>query len=265
MAIITRPQINSSHWYNADGKPNHTQKTKDGDERPTTLRDARKLHLIPSVTNILGVMSKDALTTWKVNQGILAALANPKTKEESEDAYCRRISATSMEQVVEAADLGSRIHKAIEAYIKDGEQPEGDMIPYVDPVIKWLHKTGIRVTASEKILVNTRWGYAGTCDILFKYGNHGFGVLDFKTRKTEEGKKVRSWESEPMQLAAYAATEYGQDHLDDALIANVVISTTEPGRVEVVKHADPFDHFKAFLNCAALWRYLKGYDPRVEG
>jgi len=264
MAIITRPQTNSSHWYNADGETAHTQKTKDGEERPTNLRDARKLHLLPSVTNVLGVLSKDALTSWKVNQAIIAARANPPANGETDDTYCRRISATANEQVFEAADLGSRIHKSIEAWVKSGENPPPELAPYVEPVIKWLVKTEITVTHSEAILVNTKWGFAGTVDCLFRYGKLGRGVLDFKTRKTTPGEKVRSWETEPMQLAAYAATAYGQDHIDDCLIANIIISTTEPGRVEVVKHTDVMSHFLAFLNAAALWRYLKGYDPRVE-
>jgi hypothetical protein len=265
MAILAAPQVKSSHWYRIDGTPCHTVNKANGDgERSTTLADARKLGLIPSVTTILGVMSKEALTTWKVNQAILAAIKSPKTAEESEDYYCKRIADASMEQVAEAADLGSDIHHAMENWLMDREAPAAHLKPYVDPVIQWFADKKIRIADCEKTIVDSRNGYAGTADVLFRFGKNGRGVLDFKTRKTKEGKKVEPYDGQAMQLAAYAAAEYGVQHLDDVLIANIYISTTEPGRIEVIKHEDVFSHYLAFLNCCALWRYLKDYDPRAK-
>ena len=46
------------------------------------------------------------------------------------------------------------------------------------------------------------------------------------------------------------------------LAANVFISTTEPGRMDVVKHESVGSDWEAFKLVAALWRYAKGYDPR---
>lgn len=265
MAILATPQTKSSHWYRPDGTPCHSVLKANGDgERATTLADARKLGLIPSVTTILGVMSKEALTTWKVNQAILAALKSPKQDTESEDYYCRRIADASMEQVAEAADLGSEIHAALETYLTGGDKPSAELLVYVQPVLDWFASTRIRVVSCEKTLVDLHNGYAGTADVLFAYGKTGRGVLDFKTRKTTPGKKVEPYDGQAMQLAAYAAAEYGVDHIDDVLIANIYISTTEPGRVEVVKHTDVFSHYLAFLNCCALWRYQKDFDPRQQ-
>ena len=43
----------ASHWYDLDGQPCHEVPRAKGDGmRPTTLADARKLHLLPSVTNV---------------------------------------------------------------------------------------------------------------------------------------------------------------------------------------------------------------------
>ena len=268
MAIITRPKTDSSHWYDRDGKPCHTQPTKDGtDVRPTTIRDARKMGLIPSVTNVLGVISKEALTTWKVNQAIMATLDHRINEGEAHDTYCKRIAAISQEQVYEAADLGKAIHAGIEDWINEGKMPQDEKIAAsVQPVVDWIQKTGIKVQASEKILVDTRHGYAGTADLLFLYGNkgQGCGVIDFKTRKSETGKKMQAWNTEPLQLAAYAHTAWGVERLADCLIANILISTTEPGRFEVVKHLDPPKHFRAFLASLKMWQYLKGYEWEGE-
>lgn len=262
MAIITRPKTDSSHWYDHTGKPCHTQQTKDGDVRPTTIRDARKLKLIPSVTNVLGVISKEALTTWKVNQAIMATLKHKPADGEADDTYCKRIASISQEQVFQAADLGKAIHAGIEDWINEGKLPEDDAIrASVEPVVDWIKKVGITVKASEKILVDLKHGYAGTADLLFTYADgKGCGVIDFKTRKSEAGKKMQAWNTEPLQLAAYAHTAWTEARLDDCLMANILISTTEPGRFEVVKHSEPEKHFRAFKNALGMWSYLKGYE-----
>ena len=49
------------------------------------------------------------------------------------------------------------------------------------------------------------------------------------------------------------------------LAANIFISTTEPGRMEVVKHENLARDWQAFRLVASLWRYQKEYDPRKRG
>jgi len=61
----------NGHWYTKDGTPAYTTIGKTG-ERPTTLRDARKEGLLPSVTTINGQLSKAGLDTWKQQQVLLA-------------------------------------------------------------------------------------------------------------------------------------------------------------------------------------------------
>jgi hypothetical protein len=113
------------------------------------------------------------------------------------------------------------------------------------------------------VLVNPAEGYAGRCDALFRYGKTGIGVIDFKTRKTEPGKAVTPYDGQGAQLAAYGAAYFGAEALPKCLLANVYISTTEPGRMEVCKHDDPAGEFEFFRHCAAVWRYVKDYDPRA--
>ena len=68
----------AAHWYQRDGQPLHTVLSAKGEPRPTTLRDARKLDLLPSVTNILGVIAKPELTAWLQEQAVMAALTLPR-------------------------------------------------------------------------------------------------------------------------------------------------------------------------------------------
>lgn len=262
MAILSKTKTSSSHWYRGDGTAVHRMPTSDGSgERPTTIRDARRLGLYPSVTSILGVLAKPGLERWKLDQVALATLRAPKQAEESEDYWCSRVRNAAFEQVEQAADLGTMIHGALEAAM-NGEAFSVDLAVYIEPVLAWKERVGIRIVDREVRVVNKAEGFAGTADVLFRYGQNGIGILDYKTRKTVPGEPVLSYDNQAMQLAAYAATYWGPENITRVLAANVFISTTEPGRMEVVKHEELARDWQAFRMVAALWRYQKGYDPR---
>ena len=81
------PALTSSLVSPHDGVPLHTVLSAKGEPRPTTLRDARKLGLLPSVTNILSILSKPELTSWLQEQAVMAALTLPRIAGETEDAF----------------------------------------------------------------------------------------------------------------------------------------------------------------------------------
>ena len=72
MAEITVRASESSHWYTREGAPKYTVEAKNGNLRNTTLADARKMNLVPSVTTIIGCAAKPGLEAWKLNQMMLA-------------------------------------------------------------------------------------------------------------------------------------------------------------------------------------------------
>lgn len=270
MAILTSPKMGAGHWYHADGRPQHTVENKKGDDvRATTLADARKLHLFPSVTSVLSIFSKPQLETWKMRQVAVAARSSDADArwaattddQESKNSYADQVIAASQQQVVDAADLGSKIHACLELALK-GEEWNQELAVYVQPVLDWWQQVGIRPEALEKVLVNTEVGFAGCVDVLFRYGKNGKGILDYKTRKTKPGEKVTAYDGQDMQLAAYAGTYWGEEALKDVLAANIFISTTEPGRFEVVKHTNMPEAWQAFKAACALWQFQKKYDPR---
>lgn len=271
MAIITKSVFDSSHWYSLDGKPVHTQPTKDGEgQRATTLRDARKMALLPSVTSIIGILDKPQLTRWKMREVAKAAIAIPGPQgDEPVERFADRAIDAAMSQVGEAADLGSRIHAAIENLMRgSAEEPSEELQPYVKPVLDWMRSVGVKVTHSEIVLVNAVHGFAGRVDALFTWGDAfgKMGILDFKTKKTKPDEKVEAYDEHTLQLAAYAATHYGAEHLQHVVAANLFISSTEPGRLEVVKHdkAKLVAAYEAFTQMCAVWRFRKGYDPRPD-
>jgi len=65
-----------------------------------------------------------------------------------------------------------------------------------------------------------------------------------------------------MQIAAYGVAKFGNVPLCGA---NVYISTTEVGRVEIVSYTSDElkEAYGAFVASAKLWSYLKGYRPGI--
>ena len=55
----------AGHWYKRDGATAYTIEGANGKVRNTTLRDARKHGLLPSVTTIMRVAASPALEKWK--------------------------------------------------------------------------------------------------------------------------------------------------------------------------------------------------------
>jgi len=269
MAVITKDNPRwASHWYGADGRPCHNMPRKSGDgERATTIRDAKSLGLFPSVTNILGIFAKPGLDNWKLEQVALASMRLSRTEGESDEYLCKRIIEDAFQQVEDAANLGSRIHDALDKYF-EGEPIAEEIYPYVKPFIEWKQEHQLRFDEREIVVVNHEHGFAGRADIFFswqaKSGKRGIGILDIKSRKTKPGEAVRAYDEHVFQLAAYAATHYGEALLPQVLAANAVISTTEVGRMEIIKH-DPqrlAGAFRAFCSACDVWRFVKGYDPR---
>lgn len=263
MAILTRNAMKSSHWYTREGEPMHRIMKADGSgDRSTTITDAKRLKLLPSVTGILGILAKPALESWKMNQMALATLRTPKTENEAEDYWCKRVKDAAFEQVEDAADLGSEIHAALECATA-GEPWDSERFGvYVQPVLDFIAREGLCITGREKRLVNGVHGFAGQTDLLFTWGGGKPGILDYKTKKTKPGEKVGAYDEHRLQLAAYAATEYGEAALPEVKAFNVFVSSTEPGRVDHVQHGDLSRDWAAFKMLASIWRYSKGYDPR---
>jgi hypothetical protein len=199
--IVKEKAQENGHWYTKDGIPAYTTIGKTG-ERATTLRDARKLGLLPSVTTINGMLSKAGLDTWKQQQVLLAALTLPRQPDEPESEWLSRVMQDSKATGREAAERGTAIHAVIEAYFDQVYMPEKPA--YLDGIDKaLLDAFGSQLWLSERSFGHPL-GFGGKCDLMavpaFNAGN-GF-IVDFKTKDTDLDKVDVYFEHE-MQLAAY--------------------------------------------------------------
>lgn len=262
--LVENKNMGGGHWYRTDGTPLHQVPKADGKGlRDTTLADAKKLKLLPSVTGITDIVAKPALMNWKAAQVAAAAFVNPPNGEETQEYFIERVVNASHQSVAGAADLGSKVHDALEKLLTVGpESVPTDMWAYVQPVLAWKDAAKITYDQIEIVLVNMEIGYAGRCDVL---GHDAAGapvIIDYKTRKTKAKQACKPYDTQGMQLAAYAVAHYGLDRLHEVKAFNVYISTTEVGRVEGYQHPSLLAHWEAFKASAILWGHIKGYDPR---
>ena len=198
--IVKEKEEQNGHWYLPNGSPAYRVIGKNGKERNTTVKDARGLGLLPSVTTIIGCASKPALDVWKQQQAILAALTLPRLEGESEEDWLSRVVSDSKETAKQAAERGTQIHGVIEAFYEGIYIPE--LPPYVRAVETAINEHfGSQLWVSEKSFA--RGGYGGKCDLISKSHQKSDGfVVDFKTTEKDLDKLDYFFDHQ-MQLAAY--------------------------------------------------------------
>lgn len=255
MTTVARPTTEAScHWYYPDGRSCYEVPRASGEGmRPTTLADARKLSLLPSVTTILNVLRKPQLETWLQEQACLAVLTTPRSPEEPLDAFVERVLHTERQQDQEsdiAKKRGTEIHDALEDLFSE-KAVSSDMEPWIDPAYEAVRKFLPITLHTEIILVGD--GYAGKSDLiaLDQFGDEW--VVDFKTTKRIP-KKESHWEHK-MQTAAYSMCRRGLHH------CNVYISTVDQGKFEIHDNGTLDAPAKAFVSLLNYWQVANNYHP----
>lgn len=254
---IPRP-AESGHWYTLEGLPMYEVEATKGGRRATTLRDARKMKLVPSVTSIIKCAAAPGLENWKREQVLLAALTLPRGIAESEQEWLRRVVEDSTAQARKAAEKGTGIHAAIQGHY-EGEQPDESMWDYVKAATAALDELVETVWIPEKPFAHSS-GFGGKVDL---HTIDGPGVVvDVKTKEfSDDGKKL-AWDEHCIQLAAYRVGL----GIPLANCYNLFVSTSQPGLVRVHEWdqedlAQGWDMFSGLLK---YWKAKNSYDPTLE-
>ena len=243
----------SGHWYTQEGEPMYTIVGANGKERNTTLRDARKEQLVPSVTTILSMIAKPQLENWKINQALNSALTLEKDSLETIEEFAYRCKQDSKRIGQEAAEKGTKIH----AMIERGFLGEGTSKTY--EIIKaWL----------EDNFPNEEWiaedsfcadlGYGGKIDLYSKSGI----FVDFKTKDNLEGKDPSKlvYDEHGMQLSAYAQG-CGYDDVERVSIF-VDREDTELIACHIWDKESQTKHTEMFNSILTYWKLVKNYEPK---
>ena len=255
MATIIARAAENTHWYETDGRPRYTVTAKDGSQRPTTLRDARKMGLVPSVTTILKIMAKPGLEAWKLEQMLLAALTLPRQENEPEKHFIDRIVADSKEHAKQAAEVGTLVHESVESwYGGNRDVPHKEIATAFEKAVFDHFKTDPYQKWNTEVAFASKLGFGGKIDL---YTNPNTAaptgiVLDTKTKSFDDPDDVTGYDEHLMQLSAY---RMGLD-LPHARCANVFASVTRPGLIKIVEWSeeDLQRGWKMFVNLLTFWK-----------
>jgi len=243
----------SGHWYTQEGEPMYTIVGANGKERNTTLRDARKEQLVPSVTTILSMIAKPQLENWKINQALNSALTLEKDSLETIEEFAYRCKQDSKRIGQEAAKKGTKIHAMIErGFLGEGTSKTYKIIQaWLDenfPNEEWI--------AEDSFCADL--GYGGKIDLYSKSGI----FVDFKTKDNLEGKDPSKlvYDEHGMQLSAYAQG-CGYDDVERVSIFvdredNELIACHIWDKESQNKHKEMFN---SILN---YWKLVKDYEPK---
>ena len=258
-----------SHWYETTGAPMYEIEGANGNIRPTTLRDARKLNLCPSVTTVLQIIDKPQLTKWKVNQVMLAALTLPKVDGETLDEFAIRIRQDAEEQAIEARNVGSEIHDDIEMIWTGFKPVHHSEIAYA-VVESIANKYPDEDFIAEAYVSGD--GYGGRCDLHSENVCIDYKGKDITDEQWTKYQKFLAWngkgrkpampklayDEHNMQLAAYAKSLCKPN----PKLVNVFFDRKIAGRVIIIEHEkNMFSKFQAALN---LWQEMKEYKPEID-
>ena len=249
----------NTHWYCTDGTAMHSVLSAKGEARATTLRDARKLGLLPSVTNVLGIVHRQQLVEWKMTQAVLAALTLPRKAGETEDDFVKRVVEDAESQGKGAAAFGTALHHGAQRVATSLEvDPADPLAAWLSLYRDWFQANCVRLIWSERTLVNRELGYAGTADLLMEHRVHGLTLVDLKSQGVRSATGPSTYKSWGYQLAAYRAALHRE-----VKCVNLIMNSLEPhAPVEAVwSEEEMVKCWRGFRAARELWIVEKNFDP----
>lgn len=250
------------HYYTADGKPAYETNGK-----PTGIKEARELRLFPSVTEVIAMKSNYAISLYRQNQILSAAVNMPYDPEGfyTEYEWRRIIVEKSHEHREEAAKNGGIVHDALENAIL-GKRVLKKHASVVDPVLNFLEDKFPKAEwRAEDSFTNVEHGFGGKVDLHDPVNNV---VLDFKTKLRPTMSKVRAYDEHHMQTAAYSMGlfKHGKTKRYNLFVGyDISDSGVFKGKGMKLTQSRGFDRdWGMFYHLLEYWKLVNKYDPCKE-
>ena len=221
--------------------------------------------LVPSVTNVIGIMDKPALPRWAAKMvaeramTMKHALANM-----SDNEVVDVLKGAPWSKSQRAADRGTDIHAYLEARL-NGLKPErlsDDAEPFKDAADDWFDRVGGLFDNVQTEVTLFHPLYAGTTDLVGQVDGRWF-IVDFKTSKA-------IYDEAALQLSALSGCYTMADgssvpwrnadgnllQQPELVVVRIGVSKWEEKRV-----ADPAGSMAAFFGLleAWQWKHAKAY------
>ena len=243
----------SLHWYGRDGSAQYTVLAKNGQPRNATLRDAKILGLVPSVTSIIRIMDAPGLTQWKLRQAVLSALTHPGLTGTDEDVA--KILNDARQEGIKAAERGTAIHAAVQGHF-EGVAQDTYLEHAKGAQAALAASYGAREWVCEESFAHPL-GFGGKVDV---HAKDAPIVVDFKSKEfgPDDAAKLGLFDEHCMQLSAYSMGLY-----EGPTQAGICyVSATHPGLCRVIEATDEELQRgrKMFLACLQLWKAKSRHD-----
>ena len=218
-----------------------------------------------SVTTILGALAKPALPSWAAKmtaEYVVAEFPFIQNMIESgkKDEAIGVMKGAPWRSRAKAADLGTLVHQAVEAYCMGVEPLPGlETEKHVEHFTRWLEAFKPKILESEVTIFNRRFNYAGTLDLLVELDSNTW-VIDVKS-----GSGV--YPEFAMQIAAYAHGEFigrqdgSEDKMPEVTCGAVLHLRPNGYKFVPVVITDPV--YRSFLHCRELFRFVEDIAPHV--
>lgn len=207
------------------------------------------------VTSVLGVIAKPALIQWSANMAceyVDRHWHKDISKEELADIL-KEAKQAHKKKKEGSADIGTKVHKAIEEWIKEKKEPELDEhgMTMFNNFIKWQEDK--KILESELRVYNEDWWVAGTIDLVFEYKGKTY-IGDIKTYSG-------IYDRTPfLQCAGYAGMY--KSTTGKELEGSCIIRLGKDGSFEEKWSYDLEGDEKGFINALGLFKCLESYKTK---
>ena len=226
----------------------------------------------PGVTTALSMINKPALVQWASNTAcqniqeylMANALDKPLTKEEIEKA-CLEGKNIYKKKAQEAADIGGRVHSAIDAQIKGILPPEFNIAGIEHPFQAfndWKASNSLIIELGDTKIGSKIFGYGGSLDMVAFRGSEPI-IFDFKTTKKRRDRDHGIYDEYCYQLAAYAQAFYETYGLEVKEVYALWLNKEKP-EFKAVKVTNLKAAFEGFLASLKLYNLSK-FEKFEEG